>query len=291
MVVRTSLQRKVGGYDPELPHAGDIEMWMRLAAHADVGYVRGADQAFYRVHGNNMSTTDFGGQLDDLRQRLVAFDSVLDKCADLLPGAGRLSVAARTRLARYALRRAYRAYDRGRTALVPVDELVEFAAECLPEGYTSLAEYRALRRRRRVGRVSCRTSSRWCSRPSSTGGGSGCGGGPGSAEGSDAPSVHPRLRSAGRPDEGRRFGLLGRAPGPAPASASVRRLRLRRVRSWSDHSAAATPATTASSATPARPRLLVPVCATAVGGTRRVTLIRACSGMACCVCMSVRCLV
>lgn len=150
VVVRTSLQRKVGGYDPDLPHAGDIEMWMRLAAHADVGYVRGADQAFYRVHGDNMSTTDFGGQLDDLRQRLVAFDSVLVKCAGLLPEAGRLSLAARTRLARYALRRAYRAYDRGRTGVVPVEELEAFAAECLP-GYTALAEYRALRLRRRVG--------------------------------------------------------------------------------------------------------------------------------------------
>ncbi|WP_328928405.1 glycosyltransferase [Streptomyces sp. NBC_00190] len=151
VVVRTSLQRKVGGYDPQLPHAGDIEMWMRLAAHADVGYVRGADQAFYRVHGDNMSTTDFGGQLDDLRQRLVAFDSVLEKCGGLLPEADRLSVAARTRLARYALRRAYRAYDRGRTGVVPVDELVEFAAECLPGGYTGLGEYRALRLRRRIG--------------------------------------------------------------------------------------------------------------------------------------------
>ncbi|KJY26280.1 glycosyl transferase family 2, partial [Streptomyces sp. NRRL S-444] len=116
----------------------------------DVGYVRGADQAFYRVHGNNMSTTDFGGQLDDLRQRLVAFDSVLEKCSGLLPEAGRLSALARTRLARYALRRAYRAYDRGRTGVVPVEELEAFAAECLPE-YTSLGEYRALRRRRRIG--------------------------------------------------------------------------------------------------------------------------------------------
>lgn len=123
---------------------------MRLAAHADVGYVRGADQAFYRVHGNNMSTTDFGGQLDDLRQRLVAFDSVLDKCGDLLPQADALSLAARTRLARYALRRAYRAYDRGRTDVVPVDELVGFAAQCLP-GYAELGEHRALLRRRRVG--------------------------------------------------------------------------------------------------------------------------------------------
>jgi len=150
VVVRADLQREIGGYDPKLPHAGDIEMWMRLASHADVGHVRGADQAYYRVHGNNMSTTDFGGQLDDLRQRRIAFESVLDKCGDRLPQAERLADLVHTRLARFALRRAYRAYDRGRTDVVPVDELVEFAAECLP-GFEALPEFRALRLRRRVG--------------------------------------------------------------------------------------------------------------------------------------------
>jgi GT2 family glycosyltransferase len=150
VVVRTALQRKVGGYDPLLPHAGDIEMWMRLAAHADVGFVRGADQAFYRVHGSNMSATDFSGQLDDVRQRRAAFESVLDKCAGQLPDAERLSLVVHTALARFALRRACRAYDRGRTALVPVDELVEFAADCLPS-FERLPEYRGLRLRRRIG--------------------------------------------------------------------------------------------------------------------------------------------
>jgi glycosyltransferase involved in cell wall biosynthesis len=150
VVVRTSLQRQVGGYDPKLPHTGDIEMWMRLAAHADVGYVRGADQAYYRVHGNNMSTTDFAGQLDDLRQRRAAYQSVLDKCGDRLPQAEQLSRTVHARLARAALRRAYRAYDRGRTDAVPVEELVEFARDCLP-GFESLPEYRALRLRRRIG--------------------------------------------------------------------------------------------------------------------------------------------
>jgi glycosyltransferase involved in cell wall biosynthesis len=150
VVVRTSLQRTVGGYDPTLPHAGDIEMWMRLAAHADVAYVKGADAAFYRVHGNNMSTTDFGGQLDDLRQRLVAYQAVLTKHGDRIPRAAELSVLVHTRLARFALRRAYRAYDRGRTDVVPVDELVAFAAECTAD-YASLPEYRALRLRQRIG--------------------------------------------------------------------------------------------------------------------------------------------
>jgi cellulose synthase/poly-beta-1,6-N-acetylglucosamine synthase-like glycosyltransferase len=38
VVMRTSVLREVGGFDPRLPHTGDIELWMRLAAHADVGY-------------------------------------------------------------------------------------------------------------------------------------------------------------------------------------------------------------------------------------------------------------
>ena len=39
------------------PHTADQEMWLRLAANGDVGFLRGVDQAFYRVHGQNMRTT------------------------------------------------------------------------------------------------------------------------------------------------------------------------------------------------------------------------------------------
>ena len=48
--MRTSLQKRVGGYDARLPHAADLELWMRLAANADVGFLRGVDQAYYRLH-------------------------------------------------------------------------------------------------------------------------------------------------------------------------------------------------------------------------------------------------
>lgn len=150
VMVRTKLQREVGGYDPELPHAGDIEMWMRFAAHADVGYVRGVDQAYYRLHGANMSKVDFGGQLDDLSQRLIAYNAVLDKCAGLLPQRQELADAVNRKLARQALWRASRAYDRGRTEQVPVDELVAFAKKCWPE-YQRLPEYRGLTVRKQVG--------------------------------------------------------------------------------------------------------------------------------------------
>jgi glycosyltransferase involved in cell wall biosynthesis len=150
VVVRTDLQRKVGGYDPQLPHTGDIEMWMRLAAHADVGYLRGVDQAYYRVHKESMSKAVFGGQLDDLRQRLTAYDAVIERCGDRLPDAARLADVVHAKLARQALWRAARAYDRGRTGLVPVDELVAFAAACWPD-YRRLPEYRGLALRRRIG--------------------------------------------------------------------------------------------------------------------------------------------
>ena len=53
-VVRTSLQKALGGYLPELPHAGDLEMWLRFALASAVSYVR-TPQAIYRLHASNMS--------------------------------------------------------------------------------------------------------------------------------------------------------------------------------------------------------------------------------------------
>ena len=147
-MVRTSLQKQVGGYDPLLPHSGDLEMWMRLAAHADVGYVRGVDQAFYRIHGHNM-TKSFS-PLADLSQRRLAYETVLERCRDQLPDQAMLSELVHRKLSREALWSAARAYDRGRTAHIPVDELVAFAFECWPEANT-LPAYRGLQLRRLIG--------------------------------------------------------------------------------------------------------------------------------------------
>ena len=40
------LQQQVGGYRAELPHSGDMEMWMRFAAHAPVGVLRAVPEAW-----------------------------------------------------------------------------------------------------------------------------------------------------------------------------------------------------------------------------------------------------
>ena len=101
VVVRTSLQRRIGGYDPRLPATGDQEMWMRLAAHGDVGFLRGVDQAFYRVHGQNMRSTISG--LTDLRQKRFAFEITLDLYRDRLTDPQRLADGIHRRLSRQAL--------------------------------------------------------------------------------------------------------------------------------------------------------------------------------------------
>jgi glycosyltransferase involved in cell wall biosynthesis len=76
-VVRTELQKRIGGYRPDLPHSGDMEMWLRLAAHADVA-VSQACHAVYRRHTSNMSLTYTAQHwLPDVQQRKAAIDQLL----------------------------------------------------------------------------------------------------------------------------------------------------------------------------------------------------------------------
>ena len=103
VVLRGEVLRELGGYDPRLPHSGDLLMWMQAALRGGVGRVNGADQAFYRVHGGNMHLTDFGGFMPDLQQRRRAFEVFFDEDAhdrDLMP----LASLARQALAKEALR-------------------------------------------------------------------------------------------------------------------------------------------------------------------------------------------
>ncbi|MBR0831333.1 glycosyltransferase [Bradyrhizobium manausense] len=81
VVVRTSLQKKLGGYSADLPYASDMEMWLRLAAHGDVGFI-GADQAVYRYHSANMSSEPSPEQ--NLLQRKAAIEHFLNGDAAML---------------------------------------------------------------------------------------------------------------------------------------------------------------------------------------------------------------
>jgi glycosyltransferase involved in cell wall biosynthesis len=148
VVVRTSVQQRVGGYDARLPHAADMEMWMRLAANADVGFVRGADQAYYRLHEQNMRKSF--SELMDLRQRRLVFEVALDRYGDRLQDAKRSSDLVLRKIAQMAVWAAGRAYDRGGTQESSVGELLAFAVDCWP-GVGRLPLYRTLQLRKSIG--------------------------------------------------------------------------------------------------------------------------------------------
>jgi glycosyltransferase involved in cell wall biosynthesis len=154
VVVRGTVQRAIGGYRPELPHAGDLEMWLRIAAVSDIAYVRRVPQAFYRVHSASMMRTKYRGSFLDLRQRKAAFDAFFERYQHTIPGGDRLRCLANCVLAREALWDACRAYDHNQLEQAKAVELVEFARTTYP-AISSLSEYAALRRRQRLGPVLC----------------------------------------------------------------------------------------------------------------------------------------
>jgi glycosyltransferase involved in cell wall biosynthesis len=150
VVVRGTIQRAVGGYRPELPHTGDLEMWLRIAAVSDIAYVK-QTQAFYRLHPENM--TKSRNSFVDISQRRAAFDA-FRQYHEHVAGVDRLHDLARRALAREALWSACRAYDRDEVAEARADELVDFAITTYPKA-TSLPEYGALLRRRLLGPTIC----------------------------------------------------------------------------------------------------------------------------------------
>jgi glycosyltransferase involved in cell wall biosynthesis len=152
VVVRTSVQRAVGGYDPVCTHSSDLNMWMRIAAVADIARVRGIAQAIYRINPKGMLRAAHS-PIVDLLERRKAFDSFFASSAHQLEDAAALRAMAGRALARQALWRASRAYDRGLTDgpdALPVEELIAFALDVYPDA-RRLREWRGLQVRRRIG--------------------------------------------------------------------------------------------------------------------------------------------
>jgi glycosyl transferase family 2 len=156
VVVRTSIQRQVGGYDPGLPHASDLNMWLRIAAASDVAYVKGAAQALYRVHSDGMYRSmawDPAGVMGDLRERRAAFMSFFEVVGGTLPEESDMRRMVARALARQALWQASRAYDRDAVDgpdAAPVEELIAFAQSTCPE-IGQLREWRGLKLRQKIG--------------------------------------------------------------------------------------------------------------------------------------------
>lgn len=114
VLVRGTAQRQVDGYRDDLPHAGDLEMWLRLATVGDVVELQGPVQAVHRWHKRNMSQ-GYSSKVDDLRQLELAF-AVFESRAQLTwPERTPMLDGIRQRLARRSLRQAVRHIEPGMT--------------------------------------------------------------------------------------------------------------------------------------------------------------------------------
>lgn len=129
-VVRTKTQQRLGGYRADLPHTGDMEMWMRFAAHGPVAVVRPV-QAYYRWHGGNMSVQYYAGLLGDAREQMQACKEVLERWRDRLPASANqwLELIAE-RTGTRAFWTASKAFDEGN--MEAYRACLSFAAECYP---------------------------------------------------------------------------------------------------------------------------------------------------------------
>jgi Glycosyl transferase family 2 len=149
-VIRASTLRFIGGLNPALRFAQDMEMWLRTAAVSDVGRIDGADQALHRDHADSMSATTGSGKLTDLRERALVFEVLFAGTGGRMNEASGLHWTACRALAAEALTHACSLYDRGRTKSDRVDDYVDFAIDAFPEART-LPQWRALRWRIAVG--------------------------------------------------------------------------------------------------------------------------------------------
>ncbi len=128
VVMRTEALRTVGDYRADLPHSGDLELWLRTAGHWDVGRVNGPAQAYYRVHDGNMHLTTFAGLSTDLRHRHLAFQTVQ---SSPLPDRARFTSTADAALATQALTAACHLLDQGEERHT-AQPLIDVAAEIHP---------------------------------------------------------------------------------------------------------------------------------------------------------------
>jgi hypothetical protein len=155
VVMRTSVARRVGGLR-ELAHAHDFEMWLRMAAAADVGRLDCPDQAWHREHRDSRSAVHLNA-LTDLEERAQCFEFFLEGRAD--PVGEEMRSRVRTGLAREAVLRTCRAYVRGWGGNATTDSYLAFAQRMMGEG-GSLPASDLLERTLRLGPRRARLSPR-----------------------------------------------------------------------------------------------------------------------------------
>jgi glycosyltransferase involved in cell wall biosynthesis len=101
VVTRTSLQKQVGYFRPELRYTNDIEVLMRLACLGKVAKID-ATQLIVRQHGANVSAEFWGNWKAELQAILDAYDVFFNHEGAGLPDAERLQLSVRRNIAHRA---------------------------------------------------------------------------------------------------------------------------------------------------------------------------------------------
>ncbi|SEM93302.1 glycosyltransferase family 2 protein [Cryobacterium luteum] len=155
VLMRASTLRSVGGMR-SLAHTHDLELWLRIARAADVGWVGGADQAWHREHSGSLSAREVDVKRD-LEERAAAFTTLFTDGLGDPAGNERLLRMARATLANEALTRTTQAYSAGRGASAETDRYLHYA-RAIHADLDSLPQAKALRRAQRLGPVKARYS-------------------------------------------------------------------------------------------------------------------------------------
>lgn len=106
VLVRTRMYKELGGYRPDLPHTADVDLWLRFAAHSDVGEMD-AYQAYYRLHQNNMHGSLAPSAVQSLEHWQAAYEAFFAHSGSRLPDEAQFRRWAADSVARMALSAAY----------------------------------------------------------------------------------------------------------------------------------------------------------------------------------------
>ncbi|MFN4025138.1 MAG: glycosyltransferase family 2 protein [Hyphomonas sp.] len=147
-VMRTSVQRAIGGYNSLLKHTSDADTWMRAGAVGSIGVID-AVQGLYRWHAQNMSAAYQRRPIGDRREMVQTGLEFIRLFGDRVPEAKEWQKQMERRLAMEALHIARDSFRK------PGDDTwsdsLTFAEDHLP-GIMLKSEWWALKARQVIGR-------------------------------------------------------------------------------------------------------------------------------------------
>lgn len=148
VLMRRSVVDLVGGQQ-DLAHTHDMEMWLRISAFSDVGYIHGADQALHRDHPDSLSARQVNA-LRDLLERRDAFRVLFSGIAGGIPEASEMHQTAMAAIAIDAIELANRQYDTLNPDLSLVHHYRDIAISLVPDP-TRLRGWQGLEKRAALG--------------------------------------------------------------------------------------------------------------------------------------------